>query len=235
MAITRSVITEFQVNVEHEHTINSGTTSSCNQSIVQLTMHPNSTHYECHRQYPYQDDAQNRHIQTPITGLTIELQLFREGDDYNYSFAKFFELLASLEVSHLKMMEISVKIFDGVIHNIAKYNQLLHVTNYTYNNAINMWVMSVKLIVSSVILYSDEYSTEFDHMVPATQSSIANLERRTLLNSSENLECSICLEKINEGYTVTRMPCMHEFHENCIVRWLNTSHYCPLRRFIMPM
>ncbi|GFP94487.1 E3 ubiquitin-protein ligase ring1-like [Phtheirospermum japonicum] len=46
--------------------------------------------------------------------------------------------------------------------------------------------------------------------------------------------CSICLEEIVRGGEGLFMPCCHVFHEDCIKKWLRTSHYCPVCRFEMP-
>ncbi|KAK4402719.1 E3 ubiquitin-protein ligase RING1-like [Sesamum angolense] len=47
--------------------------------------------------------------------------------------------------------------------------------------------------------------------------------------------CSICLEEFSDGGLGTRLPCSHMFHENCIVRWLQGNHVCPLCRFELPI
>ncbi|KAL0436915.1 UNVERIFIED_CONTAM: RING finger protein 11 [Sesamum radiatum] len=46
--------------------------------------------------------------------------------------------------------------------------------------------------------------------------------------------CSICLEEILNGKRVTRLPCLHVFHGDCVVRWLRGSHVCPLCRYPLP-
>ncbi|KAL0308002.1 UNVERIFIED_CONTAM: RING finger protein 11 [Sesamum calycinum] len=46
--------------------------------------------------------------------------------------------------------------------------------------------------------------------------------------------CSICLEEILNGTRVTRLPCLHVFHGDCVLRWLRGSHVCPLCRHPLP-
>ncbi|XVE55334.1 hypothetical protein DITRI_Ditri03aG0150400 [Diplodiscus trichospermus] len=85
---------------------------------------------------------------------------------------------------------------------------------------------------------------------PASSSSIQSLKRikwgdedrllpfkkRRRLNEglSSKKECSICLDEFLEGEEVASMPCGHVYHDGCIVKWLETSHLCPLCRYQMP-
>ncbi|XP_059652989.1 E3 ubiquitin ligase BIG BROTHER-related-like [Cornus florida] len=66
-------------------------------------------------------------------------------------------------------------------------------------------------------------------LVPASQSSIDALGKMTFYRS-----CTICLEKFCDEGSITRMPCSHVYHGDCITRWLKTNHSCPLCRFKMP-
>lgn len=71
--------------------------------------------------------------------------------------------------------------------------------------------------------------------VPATKSSIDKLERvRVEASSPPGFCCSICISETGLGSEGLRMPCLHLYHENCIVEWLETSRFCPLCRFSMP-
>ncbi|KGN43806.1 hypothetical protein Csa_017341 [Cucumis sativus] len=85
-------------------------------------------------------------------------------------------------------------------------------------------------------------------MVPTSDDAIESMLRRVendeirrLGCDEEGIECAICLEEISsdkeeEGSekSVLQMPCLHMFHEECIDKWLRTSHYCPTCRFSMP-
>lgn len=43
-----------------------------------------------------------------------------------------------------------------------------------------------------------------------------------------NNECSICLEKYNNGENIVLLKCKHEFHYHCILKWLLNSIKCPI-------
>ncbi|XP_073035306.1 E3 ubiquitin-protein ligase RING1-like [Primulina eburnea] len=80
------------------------------------------------------------------------------------------------------------------------------------------------------LMEEDDYG-----MVPATDSSIKTLKIKTVtLRENEDESCSICLEDFYTGCEVLSMPCSHIFHEDCIKKWLKTSHYCPICRLEMP-
>lgn len=67
--------------------------------------------------------------------------------------------------------------------------------------------------------------------LPAPRSAIDRLE---IVEVEGSGNCSICLEELPMGLQVTRMPCSHVFHSDCIVEWLKRSGLCPLCRFRMP-
>ncbi|KAG4200790.1 hypothetical protein ERO13_A05G235850v2 [Gossypium hirsutum] len=84
---------------------------------------------------------------------------------------------------------------------------------------------------------NDDYDDDGDdedmlNFKPATCLSKRRRLREGL--SSTNKECAICLDEFSEGEKVVSMPCTHVFHDGCIIKWLKTSHLCPLRQFQMP-
>ncbi|CAL4989647.1 unnamed protein product [Urochloa decumbens] len=84
----------------------------------------------------------------------------------------------------------------------------------------------------------------FGAAVPASAAAVAGLEKRTFVHATTEGECSggtdecaICFEGFEQdGEEVTVMPCSHrhEFHPNCIVKWLKRSNTCPLCRHQLP-
>ncbi|KAK9102260.1 hypothetical protein Sjap_019514 [Stephania japonica] len=75
--------------------------------------------------------------------------------------------------------------------------------------------------------------------VPASRNSVDNLEKMKLnldvFDGHDGYSCRICLEDMDIGGEVIRMPCSHVFHSSCIDEWLGTNHVCPLCRFELPV
>lgn len=44
----------------------------------------------------------------------------------------------------------------------------------------------------------------------------------------EEEQCSICLMEFKSGETIRTLPCIHNFHKDCIDQWLKREKYCPL-------
>ncbi|KAA8496988.1 E3 ubiquitin-protein ligase [Porphyridium purpureum] len=40
--------------------------------------------------------------------------------------------------------------------------------------------------------------------------------------------CAVCLDDIDEGHAMKRLPCQHEFHAKCISKWVRRTNRCPL-------
>ncbi|XP_010269145.2 PREDICTED: probable E3 ubiquitin-protein ligase XERICO [Nelumbo nucifera] len=49
-------------------------------------------------------------------------------------------------------------------------------------------------------------------------------------------ECAVCLTQFEEGEEVRELECKHEFHKECLDKWLQHRHgTCPLcRRSVLP-
>lgn len=50
----------------------------------------------------------------------------------------------------------------------------------------------------------------------------------SLKNSDDELTCSVCLEQVVAGELIRSLPCLHQFHANCIDPWLRQQGTCPV-------
>jgi E3 ubiquitin-protein ligase RNF115/126 len=75
---------------------------------------------------------------------------------------------------------------------------------------------------------------------PASEAAIRALPTREVKTSdldekTGKAECSICMDEVDIGTTVTELPCHHWFHGDCIKAWLSEHDTCPhCRQGIMP-
>ncbi|KAB1217847.1 E3 ubiquitin-protein ligase SDIR1 [Morella rubra] len=49
--------------------------------------------------------------------------------------------------------------------------------------------------------------------------------------SEDELTCSVCLEQVNAGDLIRSLPCLHQFHANCIDPWLRQQGTCPVCKY----
>ncbi|XP_048642262.1 E3 ubiquitin-protein ligase ZNRF2 [Marmota marmota marmota] len=40
-------------------------------------------------------------------------------------------------------------------------------------------------------------------------------------------ECAICLEELQQGDTIARLPCLCIYHKSCIDEWFEVNRSCP--------
>ncbi|KAJ7993741.1 hypothetical protein DPEC_G00257830 [Dallia pectoralis] len=46
--------------------------------------------------------------------------------------------------------------------------------------------------------------------------------------AAETDNCAVCLEQFNNNQCLRVLPCLHEFHRDCVDPWLTLQHTCPL-------
>lgn len=67
-----------------------------------------------------------------------------------------------------------------------------------------------------------------------SEESIQGLEEVRVEGLYMKEACPVCLEGLSMGLEAMRMPCLHVYHEGCIVEWLRKCNLCPLCRYEMP-
>ncbi|XP_023632998.1 E3 ubiquitin-protein ligase RNF181 isoform X2 [Capsella rubella] len=71
---------------------------------------------------------------------------------------------------------------------------------------------------------------------PASKLVVKSLARKIHDKvTSTGEECTICFEEFdNDERRVVTLPCGHDFDYECVVKWFETNHTCPLCRFKLP-
>ncbi|KAJ6257054.1 hypothetical protein Dda_7938 [Drechslerella dactyloides] len=67
---------------------------------------------------------------------------------------------------------------------------------------------------------------------PASQESIRNLQKVKVTQAEvdDGTECVVCQDDLKFEEEVVKLPCRHIYHEECVVKWLETHDACPICR-----
>ncbi|XP_058056963.1 E3 ubiquitin-protein ligase Iruka isoform X1 [Anopheles bellator] len=67
---------------------------------------------------------------------------------------------------------------------------------------------------------------------PLEKERIAEIPIVTISDEQvdRKLQCSVCFEDFQSGETVRKLPCLHVYHEPCIIPWLELHGTCPICR-----
>ncbi|KAF8379107.1 hypothetical protein HHK36_028536 [Tetracentron sinense] len=143
------------------------------------------------------------------------------------------EMLLSLEFLEIETCEALVE----------------EISSFAYQKGQTLWLQTnpaaIEITVEIQLMIEElsddeEESEELDEetgvgtSVGASKKSIEGLETMKLERGESVEHCTVCLEDFLIGMDVTKMPCSHTFHRECIARWLEQSNLCPLCRFEMP-
>ncbi|XP_059641828.1 uncharacterized protein LOC132283820 [Cornus florida] len=95
--------------------------------------------------------------------------------------------------------------------------------------------------------FTAEYDTLFGQFLqnesalkgspPAAKSVVENLPAVVLTKEElkeDNVVCAVCKDAILAEEKVTRLPCQHHYHGDCIVPWLSIRNTCPVCRYELP-
>ncbi|KAF7803126.1 WPP domain-interacting tail-anchored protein 1 [Senna tora] len=123
------------------------------------------------------------------------------------------------------------------VNNLERISSLEHDAN----------VSSLITIRDDVYMYTADYDLFFGRFLenessfkgspPTAKSFMENLPVVELTMEDlqgENVACAVCKDEILLKEKVTRLPCSHFYHGDCIRPWLSIRNTCPVCRFELP-
>ena len=130
--------------------------------------------------------------------LSFNLDLIRENSSINYTSEE--------------------KLSDDGIKNVTNLN-----ANYIINpnspDDINIFNINTATILESFIM----------NFNPVDPTILDNLHVNIINDLSPFIDskCVICLQEYELGDKYIRLPCIHNYHEECIKHWLRINNKCP--------
>ncbi|KAJ3205557.1 hypothetical protein HDU82_005130 [Entophlyctis luteolus] len=103
-----------------------------------------------------------------------------------------------------------------------------------YDKVFLIFLLLTAPLILSFLLQLLQWLTVLKTLIEDIAASRLVLSLPTRIwNGSRSIQsdvvCAICLEEYSSGETLRILPCRHEFHVDCVDRWLSTAiHTCPL-------
>ncbi|KAK9039161.1 hypothetical protein V6N11_023997 [Hibiscus sabdariffa] len=131
-----------------------------------------------------------------------------------------------------------IKCGFGTVHGMLDQGYYCHALQLHSNMFVEPMAMAMSDLESSMTGALAESGREFEDnnygMLPANKVSVEKMVKRVIVEDGEKGDCMVCLDELGVGFYASRLPCSHIFHGDCIGKWLDQSHYCPICRFEMP-
>ncbi|GMI99684.1 hypothetical protein HRI_003637700 [Hibiscus trionum] len=134
----------------------------------------------------------------------------------------------------------------AIVPDILSYARYANGLPVNLGRQVIKWRIEILIEVSPYDEIDESIEESLTNSVkfkPASKSSIKALKRARYLDDEDELHhgsssrkgCTVCLDEFSDSDEVASMPCDHVYHNECIVKWLETSHLCPLCRYQMPI
>jgi E3 ubiquitin-protein ligase RHA2 len=84
--------------------------------------------------------------------------------------------------------------------------------------------------VLNFLTYYPFYKLHDSHF-PTVEEMYNTCNYESTLNSEEDVECVVCLSKIEDEDEIRVLRCNHMYHKHCLDKWISfKNHTCPLCR-----
>lgn len=179
----------------------------------------------------------NQEILSYLFALRVSLQ-----DDYEDEIDIIKELKKYLLENNYNNMEINQTLYNfynsyginismDIIQNIVltpnnslfNFNNLLPISYSSFINVINN--------LTNIVNNENNTFDNFEDVIVSLSTEELNNIKSNKLEKDLLDNCSICLENMKNGETISELKCSHNFHSDCIKHYLdNYNHKCPICR-----
>ncbi|XP_041486057.1 E3 ubiquitin-protein ligase RNF181-like [Lytechinus variegatus] len=102
---------------------------------------------------------------------------------------------------------------------------------------LNTLLRWARILINDVRQYAEREGLELPPDIrkapPASKECVANL-KETRVSTDREEKCPVCLLPYQVGDVTKTLPCVHEYHQTCILPWLNKTNSCPMCRHELP-
>lgn len=125
-------------------------------------------------------------------------------------------------------------------NNFSRFSEYNNVFNNILRLRVHVLAMRMNVMLHALgVIPENEYNFNpnanniNENQTGMSQEEIDRLEFQTFGKTSEDSECTICLETLIEGEEIRVLDCNHTFHKICIDKWLILQRYCPYCRALV--
>jgi hypothetical protein len=171
------------------------------------------------------------HINNPFRHHRQQVEVERPQPTRSQQYLKALQEQNESEDFHIAAQVMSQGSSSSYACRMNAFDLLEELIDYLQENAMR------SPIIAEILDYSDLYMTPPAVVPPASHVAISKLPRARVYPydkknpQKECAKCNVCLERLVDGIALSRMPCGHVYHFECIVPWLSNSCTCPECRY----
>ncbi|KAM6926889.1 uncharacterized protein PEZ65_010337 [Lycodopsis pacificus] len=82
----------------------------------------------------------------------------------------------------------------------------------------------------ALLAFEERQGSVVSHKLSRREIQMFPTKSFKMTNSGENTQCQICFCDYTDGEKLRMLPCFHDYHVQCIDRWLKENTTCPICR-----
>jgi hypothetical protein len=120
---------------------------------------------------------------------------------------------------------------DNINNDINNINNSDSDDNIEDNNENPFTILNLVFNLLNHNNNNNNNNNTFEDVVVTTKEEDINKLKKIVLETNLDINCSICLDNLNDGDIIIELSCLHKFHSICIETYLSRyNHKCPICR-----